>query len=560
MRSAFKNHYYLLIVLIIFSVPLQAQDRISVIENKLVELSKKSPGLIENVEVSVNNASLQEFLRGLANTHNLNINVDPSLSVKISNSFSGITVVDVLVFLCNTYQLDIIFIGPIMSFVPFVTEVVPPLTPSIKFLNINYDKPQDLLSYDLKDDTLYQVIKQFARVTGKNIICAPELNNKLISGYAQNVSFGSGMISFCMANDLKITNSEDNIFLIEKYEPDVLISKAKTKTNKSSLNSSTHIAGLSILLEEDTLLSIDARNVSIVDIIETVSNKSNQDYFLMSDLKGNATLKASRLNYEDFLNHLLKATDYTFKKVDSIYLFGDRNVEGLRQTKILQLKYRTAEKIIEIIPTELKKSVEITAFPDLNSIIVSGSLPRIDEIQTFLRDIDRVVPVVMIEVLIVEVRNTKLVSTGISAGLGDKPITTQGQIYPSVDMNFNSSSINKIISGINGLGIINLGRVTSNFYLNIKALEEHGFLKLRSTPKLATLNGHEAKLSIGRTEYYQETQTTILGSVTAGAQTSISYKPINADLAVIINPMVSGDEQITLTISVKQSNFITIWN
>jgi len=39
----------------------------------------------------------------------------------------------------------------------------------------------------------------------------------------------------------------------------------------------------------------------------------------------------------------------------------------------------------------------------------------------------------------------------------------------------------------------------TRFYLN-KALEEDGYLKMRSTPKLATLNGHEANLTIGKTD------------------------------------------------------------
>ncbi len=33
------------------------------------------------------------------------------------------------------------------------------------------------------------------------------------------------------------------------------------------------------------------------------------------------------------------------------------------------------------------------------------------------------------------------------------------------------------------------------------------------------------------------------------------YKPVNADLSLVINPQVSGDEQITMTINVKQSSF-----
>ncbi len=94
-----------------------------------------------------------------------------------------------------------------------------------------------------------------------------------------------------------------------------------------------------------------------------------------------------------------------------------------------------------------------------------------------------------------------------------------------------------------------------NFYINLKLLETKGYLKVRSTPKIATLNGTDAKLSIGSTQYYLETTTTLVGSVTGGAQTQINYKPLNADLSLNITPVLSADEYVTLDIKVKQSTF-----
>jgi type IV pilus assembly protein PilQ len=114
-----------------------------------------------------------------------------------------------------------------------------------------------------------------------------------------------------------------------------------------------------------------------------------------------------------------------------------------------------------------------------------------------------------------------------------------------------------LISGINGLGIINLGNVTPNFYVNLKAMESNGILKLRSTPQIATLNGHEAKLSVGKTEYYLEVQNNLVNNnaVNQNILQTQQYKPVNADLSLSIDPQVSGDEQITMTINVKQSSF-----
>ena len=314
--------------------------------------------------------------------------------------------------------------------------------------------------------------------------------------------------------------------------------------------------GVTIRLLSDSLhFDIQCENISLTDVIASVFSTLSNNYFLASEVKGNTSLSLDSVSVDDILNYIFQGSDFTYKKSDEVYLIGNRDMEGLRGTEVFSFKYRTADKIMDFIPADLKKGVELKPFPDLNAIIMSGSNPRIDEIKAFFRSIDQVVPVIQIEVLIVEVRNTKTLSTGIEAGLKDKPTTSGGTVYPTYDYNMGASTINNLINGINGLGILNLGKVTSNFYLKIKALEQQGILKLKSTPKLATLNGHEAKLSIGRTEYYLEIQNSVVGVQNPYPVQSEQYKSVNADLSLEINPLVSADDQITLDIKVKQSNF-----
>jgi type IV pilus assembly protein PilQ len=142
----------------------------------------------------------------------------------------------------------------------------------------------------------------------------------------------------------------------------------------------------------------------------------------------------------------LNGTDYTFKKENGVYLIGDRNLEGLRTAKVLSFKYRTVDKVVDFIPAELKKGVEIKAFNDLNSLILSGSQPRIDELERFIIQLDRVVPVISIEVMVIQINNTSNVAKGFSAGLSDKPVTTSGTIFPGLDMTVGSSGINNVLS------------------------------------------------------------------------------------------------------------------
>lgn len=549
----------IILVLIAFCYIAKGQDRFAILEQKLIELGKTSaPGLNEKVDLSINGATIQEFIRAVGVSNNLNVNVDPTIDAKIVNNFSKVTAQEIFLFLCRNYNLDINFVGPILSFVKYTAPAAPIKTVSAKKLNVTYEPVAGLISFDFQADTLAAAAKEITKQSGRNIIFSPELLGKVVSGFVQNSSLNSALEKLAFANDMKVSVTPDNFYIFEKKAP-VIDANAKGNSTAGNLNfaltnPATKNAAVSV---KEGLVTVDAQSMAIIDLVNAVSKELNKEFFLFNELKGNASLKINDASYDDFLRLLFNGTEFTFKKEGEIYLFGDRNLEGLRQSKLITLKNRTIDKVLEYIPAELKKGVDIKTFSDLNGLIVSGSQPRINELEAFVRQIDLVVPLVHIEVIIADVRKSNTISTGISAGLGAKPAgPTTGTLVPQIDLSLNATSINNLISGINGLGIINLGSVTPNFYLTLKALEEQGALKIRSTPQIATLNGHEAKLKVGSTVYYLEVQNNLINNVggTTVAQ-SQQYKQLDADLAITISPQVSGDEQITMSIGVTQSSF-----
>jgi type IV pilus assembly protein PilQ len=551
-----------ILVMLFSGFLIKAQDRFDLIDEKLNQLAKNYPGINEQVDVSMSGATIQEYIRTIGATNNINVNVDPSLDIKLTNNFNKVTAKEVFLFLCKRYDLDILFVGPIITFTKYMPPPAPVVEKKIESrkVNIKYEKTADLLSYDLTNDTLGNVTKEITKQSGKNIIFAPELANKMVSGFMQNAPFNSALEKLAFANDMKVSKTPDDFYIFERKQV-VVNQNGQDPNNNNPFGSlttpnapATPAKNTKIRIT-DGLISMDVQGMPINEIVSGVSKELGKNYFLFSDLKGNASLKVDEAPYEEFLKLLFNGTDLTFKKDGSTYLFGDRNLEGLRQSKLITLKNRTIEKMIDFIPAELKKGIELKIFEDLNGIIVSGSQPRINELEAFLRQVDLVVPMVHIEVIIADVRKSNSLSAGISAGIGTNSARTSGTLLPEYNVSLNSQSINNLISGINGLGIINLGAVTPNFYLNLKAMESNGVLKIRSTPQIATLNGHEAKLSIGQTQYYLEVSNNVIGSQNPQNIISQNYKPVNADLSVSIDPQISGDEQITMTINVKQSSF-----
>lgn len=553
----FRPHFLITILFLLSTSIANAQDRFTAIQAQLDSLAETEKGLNQPIELSVNDVPLHEFIRAIGVNNGVNVSIKENLNEVVVNNFSGVKVKDVFAFLCKQYDLDIDLTGSILTFskhkYPEEKKVYIP-----KKLEISYDSKNDRLNLDLKNDSLFRVAKEITLKSSKNVVISPNLIGKQVSVFVKDLPFESAISKLAFANNLEVKKAEDNSFLIEA-KPEELSEEvdSKNKRNKPQKSLDQQLLdqpGLEIAVNKAGL-TLNATNIRTDDVIRAVSNKMGKNFFLFSEINIPSTLKLKEVSYEHFLKLLLNGTDYTFKKESDIYLIGNRSLERLRETKVVQLQNRTIEGLVDYIPAELKKGVSINAFPDLNSFILSGSSPMIAEIEAFLKDVDIIVPMVMIEVIIVDVRKNHSVTTGINAGLGDSPVTTSGSVFPGIDFTLSSGSLNEIIGMFNGYGIFNLGKVTPNFYVSLQALEDQGVINTRSTPKLATLNGNEATLSIGNTEYYLELQNNVIGSQNPQNIISQNYKSVKADLSLSIMPIVSGDDQVTLKVTVKQSDF-----
>lgn len=214
-----------------------------------------------------------------------------------------------------------------------------------------------------------------------------------------------------------------------------------------------------------------------------------------------------------------------------------------------------SQTIDEIIPPEISEGLDIRVDQELNSLYVTGSSTKIERLKDFITYIDKTVPVVLIEVMFVEVSKNNTIESGITWGLGETPVETRGGIFPAADLTLGAKTINKVINGFSGFDQLNLGKVVPNFFATVKAMESNGNLKIKSTPKLSTLNGHRATFSNGETSYYTVTQRNIYGTDNPQTSEITNYEPIDAELGLTIKPLVSGDGQVTLDIFVIQSSF-----
>ncbi len=586
----------------------QKTNRLLEIKTQLDSLSKNTRGLAQKVDFNVRETSLANFVQAMANIHRVNISIDNDLHrLTISNNFSEATVADVLYYLCKNNDLTLDFTGNILS----LKKYLPPIKPYIpKEIFAVYNRKSDLLTLDLQQDTLAKVFKKIVNLSGKNMLFTPGLGQRKLNAYIKELPLKTALEKLAFANHLAVHQSRDGIFL---FEPNETIA-TQSMSNQRPMHSRNSNFYYKIKDTLSNTLEVDFENTAIETIVKNIGFDLNLNMFTTASLKeaGQTSVKAKSISFEMLLDKMLENTSFSYKKEDTFYFFGKKEQLSLRNNVIIPLQHRsiemmrgqgtpnnysqrnnlnsransysnlnnsdignhtnrqrlntqnnrsfenynsTSEALVNMLPKDILEELEIKTDLELNSFVVSGPYQNIQRFREFIKSIDQPVPIVLIEVMFIEHAKNASIETGIDMGIGTEPTTTEGKIFPSANLNLGAQTINKIIGGFNGFGSLNLGKVVPNFYANIKALENNGDIHVKSTPKLSTLNGHKAHLAIGETTYYVVTNRDFIGSQIPQTSTITNYQAIDAELALEIMPLVSGDENITMSIHVVQSSF-----
>jgi type IV pilus assembly protein PilQ len=524
------------------------------LRQKLDSLSQKYTGYNNAVQLNVSGLPLAELVNSVALENNLNISIDPSFNQAISYNFFDAQVKDVLVFLYENFEVEYQFVGSILSIKKRAPKKEVVLPKQERKVDVSYNPSNEFLSVDLKNDSLYKVVQAITSQSGKNIVLAPEVRDRQVSAYFLNRPFDQVFDMIAKANGLDSKKDENGFYyLFQSAKP------ANNGTGGSSFKPNTsnfEQTGVQITKNPFGTLDIVANNAELMDIIRFSAQEYGAHYFLYNKPEGKASFEVNNTTFPELLAMLFNGTKYSFREDNRVFLIGETKTEGIRVTELIRMENRTIENVKASIPKELMADLDVNEFLELNGLVVSGSNRKIGELKAFLSSIDVVVPMVQIDVMIVMSDRSNTIKTGIKAGIADKPVATSGTVFPAIDVNLGSQTINAILDGINGFGIMNLGNVTENFYLSLQALESNGIVNVESTPKITTLSGHSANISIGQTTYYQETQVDVQNSVVnQGVLSSKTWKSVDANLTVKIKPFVSADENVTLSITVTNDDF-----
>jgi type IV pilus assembly protein PilQ len=392
----------------------------------------------------------------------------------------------------------------------------------------------------------------------QNKILEVDFNNTPIKSIVEGIA-ASLELNFFIASPLdqagRITLKTSNIsfdeLLIKIFEPQNTLSGQQLNKTSNGDNGSTVPSQEFTFKKENGIYYFGTKQQLSVRKVEIITLKHRS----VGDLTSNEAYSQSTEMRENF-----RTAQQTFTSQlnpgfnnSNVQPPPNRNYSGNNSSgRMVQEQPQT---ILDLIPKQVMGSLSCKLDVELNSLYVTGTGAEIEYLKSFLASIDKAIPVILIEVMIVEAQTNNNTEFGVEWGLATEPKPTQGNLYPTTDLTIGAQTINKIINGFSTVSVFNFGQVVPNFFATVKAMEANGNLKIKSTPKLATLNGHRASFSNGQTSYYAVVQRNIIGTDNPQTSEIKNYFPIDAKLGLDIEPFVTGDKQVILNINVLQSSF-----
>lgn len=521
-------------------------DSLSAVLGKRYVASEAMPlGSMDTTSFSFKDTDLRDIFRAISLQHGVNVFLDNAINKKVTVSLNRVRVFDAITFLAAQNKLDVLLEGSIFRITqpptPAPPPEPPPRIPGILFEN-------GLFSVDLKNDDLEKVVLIIQEKCGKNILVISGTSGT-VSGKLIDIEFDLGFTQIMNNNGFAV-QKKNNIYIVSRQE--YFVGAQGTSTPQKS--------GPYWVSVKDSLVSIDVTNAPLERLLHDMTRQLSADIVFYSAISGTVSARATSVPLSRALDIILRNTNYAYKEAEGIVFVGEKTNKNLTTTRLLRLKYLTADRAAELLPQSITSLATVKAIKEQNGLVVVGSADAVEQVRECLAQLDQPVAQVLIEAIVIDYDVSRGSELGIQAGLLGSNDTVsysrQGTLVPGIDMSMKGDYINRKLKQIGTINLfgkeINIGRLgqlPGDFFLNVKAMERNGLANVRSHPVLATLNGYKASLSIGTTQYFLLKTTTPYRDQTQTVfQETQSFQTIEADVKLDITPYVGSDGLITLEI------------
>lgn len=462
---------------------------------------------------------IRDVLRAVARAHGLNIFPTPEVKGKITLSLHRMPVMQALRNIVGMLGFEIVAENGALQVRPAQLRGSGSISMGVSSISLVVESQE-----------LRRFADDYASRTGLNIL-VDRAAKGTVSGRLHNIDPIDGLRALLASNGFSLR---------AQGEAWIVVADDVRASGGSSMGPSRSRLEIS---NRRGLVSAQLRNAPLADVLQQLLEGSGYSMVCYGQLGGSVDATFRSLPALKAVELVLQGTSYTFAIRDSTLLVGDRNPAGpsgqvLATTEMIHLRHMRVDKVLPLVPRTLA-SVALQAVPELNALIVSGSIEQIEKVRDFLTKVDQEVPQVVIEAVIVEFTRGNTSELGIKNGNKAPDTSLTG---PLAALNIGLSGIKGESFSLNGFKVGTIGLLPQSFMLQLSALEGANQARVLARPRITTLNGQAASINVGTTDYFQVTTSNTNGVVTS------DYRTFNSGITLGITPFVTKSGQITAEI------------
>ena len=362
----------------------------------------------------------------------------------------------------------------------------------------------DLL--DLKDIDILDVLKLISKKTGFNIAASKEVKGR-VTVYLKDMDIEEALHIIMEANGWAYVRERD-IF--------------KVMTNQEFENRYGFKFGQRLETRIHHLAYVNPSDVA--SVLNQVKGNSAK---IVVDDKSQTMILVDEPHKLDQLEMIIKKIDVPI------------------ETKVFKLSYADSEAVSNRISEILTSGLGTLKFDKrLNTIIVSDTARKMQEIERLVQTFDKKDREVLIEAKIVQIVLNREHAMGVD--------------WEAIVSNYHSLNLMgdfDVLSTASKKGKVAIGTIAGDEYaVLIEALDTIGDTEILSNPRITAVNNHEAKILVGSTEpYVTSTVTTPSAGPTTTAE-AVNF--IEVGVKLFVTPTIHDDDFITMKIKPEVSSVI----
>ena len=343
--------------------------------------------------------------------------------------------------------------------------------------------------------------------------------------------------------------------------PGTVVFAAVSDDNESDANANSKADILPTLEQRmQKQISVDFRDTDIDDVIRIMAEQANVDVIKSPKVTGTVTAKLSNVPLEEALRNILASQGYGYvmsKNIIRVAPTGEISEEAEKLvTKIYRVNYADIKEVEKSLSKFVSQRGAITTNQGTSNIIVKDTESNIKAIGTFIEDIDRVTPQILVESRIYDITSKNALDLGVEWNSGSRTQyfsdgaavvppgtmgeTKTGKTYPFETGLFSGDTVQT--TGVTGM--LKFGWLSNNLDIDatIKAQKNITDAKLLANPRILVLDNETATISIISELPYQElTQTSGGGNIG-----STSFKDVGVKLKV--TPHLARGDKIRMKV------------